>query len=96
MYSIVLYFHQVVNIDDDYVSLMDEGCETREDLKLPSDDALAKKIKDKFMADGHAYVSAVTYLYILLIKVLCCFHQKLSTLGQTGPHCIQSGDRPTN
>ena len=40
----------MTNIDDDYLSLMDDNGDTREDLKLPEGD-LGKEISTKFDND---------------------------------------------
>merc|ERR1712154_555150 len=39
--------YQLVNIEDDFVSLMDDAGETKEDLKLPEND-VGKEITEKF------------------------------------------------
>jgi len=41
--------YQLVDIsDDDYVTMMDTSNNMREDLKMPEDDALCKKIREAF------------------------------------------------
>lgn len=39
--------YQLVNIEDDFVSLMDDGGDQKEDLKIPDDD-IGKEITEKF------------------------------------------------
>merc|ERR1711881_470068 len=39
--------YQLVNIDDGFMTLMDDGGDTKEDLKLPNDD-VGKEIEKKF------------------------------------------------
>jgi len=39
--------YQLVDIDDDYASLMDDGGDQKEDLKIPEND-LGKEIREKF------------------------------------------------
>ena len=45
-------------MEDDHVSLMDDGGQMREDLKLPDDD-MGKEIKDKFEKDTEISVCTV-------------------------------------
>ena len=41
--------YQLCDIDDDgFVSLMDDKAEMRDDIKLPEDDSVAKKLKERF------------------------------------------------
>lgn len=49
---------QLVDVNDGYMSLMDDNGETREDLKLPEDD-LGKEIQDKFDNDEQVLVSTL-------------------------------------
>merc|ERR1712076_60837 len=49
--------YQLVNIDDGYLSLMDDGGETRDDLKLPDGD-VGEEIKKKF-DDGETFMVTV-------------------------------------
>ena len=52
-------FFQVIDImEDEHVSLMDDGGSMREDLKLPDDD-IGKEIKDKFEKDTEILVCTV-------------------------------------
>ncbi|XP_078373454.1 eukaryotic translation initiation factor 5A-1-like [Oculina patagonica] len=51
--------YQLNDIDDDgFLSLMDDGGETREDLKLP-DNELGKEIKTKFESDDQFLVTVL-------------------------------------
>ncbi|XP_064610474.1 eukaryotic translation initiation factor 5A-1-like [Liolophura sinensis] len=49
---------QLVDINDGYMSLMDDNGETREDLKLPEDD-LGKEIKEKYENDEQILITVV-------------------------------------
>jgi len=44
--------YQLVNIEEGYLSLMDDGGDTRDDIKLPEGD-IGKEIKEKFENAGH-------------------------------------------
>ena len=48
----------MTNIDDDYLSLMDDSGDTREDLKLPEGD-LGKEISTKFDNDENFLVTVL-------------------------------------
>ena len=48
----------MTNIDDDYLSLMDDNGDTREDLKLPEGD-LGKEISTKFDNDENFLVTVL-------------------------------------
>eukprot|EP00111_Clytia_hemisphaerica_P014996 TCONS_00044141-protein len=49
--------YQFLNIDDEFVSMMDDGGETKEDLKLPNDD-IGKEIREK-EANGESFIVTV-------------------------------------
>ena len=40
--------YQLINIDEDYVSLLDENGDSKDDLQLPDDEELSFNIKKKF------------------------------------------------
>lgn len=47
--NVTRYEYSLLDIDEDFVSLMDEAGETRDDLKMPQhDDDLAAKIRKDF------------------------------------------------
>lgn len=50
-----LLFLQLVDIADDFLSLMDDNGETREDIKIPDSD-LGKEIREKFEKDEQIMV----------------------------------------
>ncbi|KAM7437417.1 Eukaryotic translation initiation factor5A-1 [Porites harrisoni] len=50
--------YQMTNIDDDYLCLMDDAGDTREDLKLPEGD-LGKEISTKFDNDENFLVTVL-------------------------------------
>ena len=50
--------YALIDIDDDFVSLMDDSGETRDDLKMPDDPELSSKIKKDF-DDGKELVVTV-------------------------------------
>lgn len=49
---------QLVNIDDGYLSLMDDSGDTREDLKVP-EGALGKEISDRFDNDESLQITVL-------------------------------------
>jgi len=51
--------YQFVNIDDGYMSLMDDGGDTREDLPLPDND-IGKEIREKFESGDEFMVTILS------------------------------------
>lgn len=54
-----LFVFQLVSIDDDFLVMMDDSGDTREDLRLPDND-LGKEILDRFQKDESFCVSMHT------------------------------------
>ena len=55
-YNPFVVFFQLVDINDGYLSLMDDNGETRDDIKNPEND-LGKEIHNKFESDESFLVS---------------------------------------
>ncbi|XP_053993538.1 eukaryotic translation initiation factor 5A-1-like [Hylaeus volcanicus] len=57
--------YQLINIDDGFVTLLNEGGETKDDLRLPTDsegnhDEVAKKISELFESGSTVLVSVIS------------------------------------
>jgi len=52
---------QLIDISEDgFVSLMNEKGDTRDDLRLPTDEELAKKIKEEFTKDNSVIITVLS------------------------------------
>ena len=57
--------YQLIGMDDDFLSLMDDSGDTRDDLKCPSeDDGVGKEVRDAIANDTDILVS-ILYLNVI-------------------------------
>lgn len=63
-----MHYFQLIDIEEEFLTLMDSSGDIKADLKLPSDEALADKIQEEF-GDGSANKTisvSVIFLDLLL------------------------------
>ncbi|MFS7928850.1 putative ribosomal protein L2, domain 2 [Helianthus anomalus] len=66
--------YQLIDISEDgFVSLLTENANTKDDLKLPTDDALLTQIKDGFAEGKDMVASVMSAMGNLKIKILKIF-----------------------